>query len=143
MCQGKQETLAEQNRELRIAQVKGPPGDLLCGRFWRWMLLVCQLFTRDSHDLKADVPNLAVKTKQRTLTFSYAPVSAPIHRFLVGKWFGGTCNAFFKLMPTKGPKAARRDRDENNSDHPHTPYLQKICPQNMPYNGGLYGIKVG
>ena len=33
--------------------------------------------------------------------------------------------------------------DENNSDHPHPPYLQKICPQNMPYKGGLYGIKVG
>ena len=32
---------------------------------------------------------------------------------------------------------------ENNSDHPHPPYLQKICPQNMPYNGGLYGVKVG
>ena len=26
---------------------------------------------------------------------------------------------------------------------PHPPYLQKLCPQNMPYNGGLYGIKVG
>ena len=25
---------------------------------------------------------------------------------------------------------------ENNSDHPHPLYLQKICPQNMPYNGG-------
>ena len=22
------------------------------------------------------------------------------------------------------------------------PYLQKICPQNMPYNGGQSGIKV-
>ena len=32
---------------------------------------------------------------------------------------------------------------ENNSDYPHPPYLQKICPQNMPYNGGPYGIKVG
>ena len=32
---------------------------------------------------------------------------------------------------------------ENTSDHPHPPYLQKICPQNMPYNGGPYGIKVG
>ena len=34
-------------------------GDLLC--FWRWMLLVCRLFTHDSHDLKADVPNLLSK----------------------------------------------------------------------------------
>ena len=25
--------------------------------------------------------------------------------------------------------------------NPHHPYLQKTCPQNMPYNGGLYGIK--
>ena len=32
---------------------------------------------------------------------------------------------------------------ENNSDHPHPPYWQKRCPENMPYNGGLYGIKVG
>ena len=24
---------------------------------------------------------------------------------------------------------------------PHPPYLQKICPQNMPDNGGPYGIK--
>ena len=32
---------------------------------------------------------------------------------------------------------------QNNSDHPHPPYLQKDNPQNMPYNGGLYGIKVG
>ena len=32
---------------------------------------------------------------------------------------------------------------EINSDHPHPPYWQKICPENMPYNGGLYGIKVG
>ena len=32
---------------------------------------------------------------------------------------------------------------ENNSDHPHPPLLQKICPQNMPYNGGPYGIEVG
>ena len=32
---------------------------------------------------------------------------------------------------------------ENNPDHPHPPYLKKICPQNMPYNGGSYGIKVG
>ena len=32
---------------------------------------------------------------------------------------------------------------ENNSDHTHPPYLQKICPENMPYNGGLYGTKVG
>ena len=53
-------------------------GDLLCGRFWRWMLLVCQLFTHDSHDLKADVPILAVKTKQKAHIFSYAPVSALI-----------------------------------------------------------------
>ena len=33
--------------------------------------------------------------------------------------------------------------NENNSDHPHPPYLQKICPKNMPYNRGLYGIEVG
>ena len=32
-------------------------------------------------------------------------------------------------------------KPENNSDHPHPPYLQKIRSQNMPYNGGLYGIK--
>ena len=38
----------------------------------------CRLFTHDSHDLKADVPNLVVKTKQRAHIFSYAPVSAPI-----------------------------------------------------------------
>ena len=57
---------------------EGLTGDLLSGRFWRWMLLVCQLFTHDSHDLKADVPILAVKTKQRANIFSYAPVSAPI-----------------------------------------------------------------
>ena len=37
----------------------------------------------------------------------------------------------------------RTRRCENNSDHPHPPYLQKICSQNMPYNGGPYGIKVG
>ena len=36
-----------------------------------------------------------------------------------------------------------RTAPENNSDHPHPPYLQKICPKNMPYNGGPYGIKVG
>ena len=27
-------------------------------------------------------------------------------------------------------------RCENNSDHPHPPYLQKMCPQNMPYKRG-------
>ena len=32
---------------------------------------------------------------------------------------------------------------ENKSDHPHPRYLQKVCPQNMPYNGGPYGIHVG
>ena len=65
-------------------------GDLLCGSCWRWMLLVCPLFTHDSSDLKADVPNLAVKTKQRAHIFSYARFQ---HQLLVGKWFGGTCNA--------------------------------------------------
>ena len=39
-------------------------------------------------------------------------------------------------------KPFKRD-GENNSDHPHPPYLQKTGPQNMPYNGGLYGIKAG
>ena len=34
--------------------------------------------THNSDDLKADVPNLAVKTKRRAHIFSYAPVSAPI-----------------------------------------------------------------
>ena len=29
----------------------------------------------------------------------------------------------------------------NNSDQPHRPYLPKTCPQNMLYNGGLYGIE--
>ena len=38
-----------------------------------------RLFAQESHDLKADVPNLAVKTKRRKAQiFSYAPVSAPI-----------------------------------------------------------------
>ena len=38
-----------------------------------------RLFTGESHDLKADVPNVAVKTKRRKAQFfSYAPVSAPI-----------------------------------------------------------------
>ena len=39
---------------------------------------MCRLFTQGSHDLKADVPNRAVKTKRRAHIFSYAPVSAPI-----------------------------------------------------------------
>ena len=26
---------------------------------------------------------------------------------------------------------------------PNPPYLPKICPQNMPYDGGPYGTKVG
>ena len=37
----------------------------------------------------------------------------------------------------------RKRMVENNSDHPHPPYSQKLCPQNMPYNGGAHGIKVG
>ena len=57
---------------------------------------MCRLFTHDSHDLKADVPNLAVK-QSGGRTFLVMPRFQ--HRFLVGKWFGGTCNAF-KLMPT-------------------------------------------
>ena len=28
--------------------------------------------------------------------------------------------------------AVETSYDENNSDHPHTPYLQNICPPNMP-----------
>ena len=54
----------------------------------------------------------------------------------------GTCIAIlFKSIGVRG----RFDspESENNSDHPHPPYLQKICPKNMPHNGGLYGIKVG
>ena len=46
---------------------------------------------------KADVPNLAVKSGGRT--FFVTPRFQP--RFLVGKWFGGTCNVLnLKLMPT-------------------------------------------
>ena len=26
---------------------------------------------------------------------------------------------------------------KNNSDHPHPPYLQKLCPKNMPYMGSV------
>ena len=46
---------------------------------------------------------------------------------------------FFTTTGADAPGA----QHENNSDHPHPAYLQKICPQNMPYTGGLYGIKVG
>ena len=44
---------------------------------------------------QADIPNLAAKTRGRT--FLVMPRFQ--HRFLVGKWFGGTCNVL-NLMPT-------------------------------------------
>ena len=94
--------------------------DLLNGRFWRWMLL-SRLFTHASHDLKADVPNLAVKTKRRPHIFSYAPVSTPISGW---KWFGGTCNAS-RLMPTTSHDSTTRNVSMCIA-HKHG------CPQPLP-----------
>ena len=48
--------------------------------------------------------------------------------FLNSACAGGHCaRPMMKIIPTT----------------PTPPYLQKICPQIMPYNGGPYGIKVG
>ena len=64
--------------------------------------------------------------------------------------FWGLFLPFFNPGPVAGPRrfpiSSRRPETyflavqfENCSD-PHPPYLQKICPQNMPCNGGLHGI---
>ena len=90
---------------LLVGALRGSPGgsaavgELLCGRFWRWMLLVCRLFTHDSHDLKHTTSSRCSKPscpkQSGGRTFLVMPRFQ--HRFLVGKWFGGTCNVL-KLM---------------------------------------------
>ena len=57
-------------------------------------------------------------------------------------WFWYPENPYPPNLGGMGSQGRGRNY-ENNSDHPHHPYLQKMWPQNMPYNGGPYGIKVG
>ena len=80
-------------------------GDLFGGCFWRWMLLVSRHLTHDSHDFKADVPNLTVQTNGWRTFFVTSRFQ---HRLLVGEWFGGTCNAS-RLMPTTSRDSTTRN----------------------------------
>ena len=116
------------NRILRFPKIVCPTWgqSLSRGQLWScWVCLVLQEF-RLFLGLGAQIRHLSLSPPQLPLS--------TLQKHYVWK---GNC-------PILAPKKSIfMQSTKNNSDHPHPPYLQKICHQNMPYNGGPYGIKIG
>ena len=70
-------------------------GDLLNGRFWRWMLVVSRFFTHDSHEFKTDVWNLAVKTISRVVADVW---KKDVWEFQAWSGSSGPCRLFLHFL---------------------------------------------
>ena len=83
------------------------PGPWLpnCSRFWRWMLLVSRLFTHDSHDLKADVANLAVKSNKEVISTPDLDIlkSIAIHLSFLSPYFCKSMPSFWQKVAKAPP----------------------------------------